>query len=86
MANWTRRDFFRVSAVTGAVALGGPALLAGCSEVPQAGEGGTLQRVRDAGTIKVGIDQSGIAKVGIDQAGIAKVGIDQARIVQMGIA
>jgi polar amino acid transport system substrate-binding protein len=41
--------------VTGAVALGGPALLAGCSEVPQAGEGGTLQRIRDAGTIKVGI-------------------------------
>ncbi|GAB3441548.1 ectoine/hydroxyectoine ABC transporter substrate-binding protein EhuB [Actinophytocola sediminis] len=55
MANWTRRDFFRVGAITGAVALGGPTLLAGCSEVPQAGEGGTLQRVRDAGSIKVGI-------------------------------
>jgi polar amino acid transport system substrate-binding protein len=55
MANWTRRDFFRASAITGAVALGGPALLAGCSEVPQAGEGGTLQRIRDAGTIKIGI-------------------------------
>lgn len=55
MANWTRRDFFRASAITGAVTLGGPALLAGCSEVPQAGEGGTLQRIRDAGTIKVGI-------------------------------
>jgi polar amino acid transport system substrate-binding protein len=55
MAIWTRRDFFRVGALTGAAALGGPALLTGCSEVPQAGEGGTLQRVRDAGTIKVGI-------------------------------
>jgi len=55
MANWTRRDFFRVSAVTGAVALGGPALLTGCSEVPEAGEGGTLQRIRDAGTINIGI-------------------------------
>lgn len=55
MANWTRRDFFRVGAVTGAAVLGGPALLAGCSEVPQAGEGGTLQRIRDAGSIKVGI-------------------------------
>lgn len=55
MANWTRRDFFRVGGLTGAVALGGPALLAGCSEVPQAGEGGTLQRIRDAGIIKVGI-------------------------------
>jgi polar amino acid transport system substrate-binding protein len=55
MAIWTRRDFFRVGAFTGAVALGGPALLTGCSEVPQAGDGGTLQRIRDAGTIKVGI-------------------------------
>lgn len=55
MANWTRRDFFRVGAVTGAAVLGGPALLAGCSEVPEAGEGGTLQRVRDAGSIKIGI-------------------------------
>ena len=53
--NWTRRDFFRFSAVTGAVALGGPALLAGCSEVPQEGEGGALQRAKDAGSIKIGI-------------------------------
>lgn len=55
MQNWTRRDFFRFSAVTGAVAIGGPALLAGCSEVPESGEGGTLQRIKDAGTVKVGI-------------------------------
>lgn len=55
MVIWTRRDFFRVGALTGAVALGGPALLTGCSEVPQTGEGGTLQRVRDAGTVKIGI-------------------------------
>ncbi|MPZ82940.1 MAG: ectoine/hydroxyectoine ABC transporter substrate-binding protein EhuB [Actinophytocola sp.] len=41
--------------MTGVVALGGPAVLAGCSEVPEAGAGGTLQRVKDAGSIKVGI-------------------------------
>lgn len=54
---WTRRDFFRFSAVTGAVALGGPVLLAGCSERPETGggEAGTLQRIKDAGKIKVGI-------------------------------
>jgi polar amino acid transport system substrate-binding protein len=56
-SNWTRRDFLRFGGVTGAVALGGPALLTACSEVPQGGtgEGGTLQRIRDAGTVKIGI-------------------------------
>ncbi len=55
--NWTRRKFIRLGAVAGAAAVGGPTLLTACSEVPQAGsgEGGTLQRIRDAGTIKVGI-------------------------------
>lgn len=53
--SWTRRDIFRLGAMTGAVAIGGPALLTACSEVPQQGEGGTLQRVKDAKTIKVGI-------------------------------
>jgi polar amino acid transport system substrate-binding protein len=52
---WTRRDFFRLGAATGVVALGGPALLTACSEVPQQGEGGALQRAKDAGSIKVGI-------------------------------
>ncbi len=52
----TRRDFLRLGAVTGVVALGGPAVLAACSEVPQEGEGGgALQRAKDAGSIKVGI-------------------------------
>jgi polar amino acid transport system substrate-binding protein len=55
MANWTRRDFFRAGALTGAIAAAGPAILAGCSRVPEGGEGGTLQRVRDAGSIKIGI-------------------------------
>jgi polar amino acid transport system substrate-binding protein len=57
MANhgFTRRDLFRLGAMTGVVALGGPAVLTACSEVPQQGEGGTLQRVKDAGSIKVGI-------------------------------
>jgi polar amino acid transport system substrate-binding protein len=43
----------------GAVAIGGPALLSACSEVPETGGGqgggSTLQRVRDAGTIRIGI-------------------------------
>lgn len=55
MADWTRRDFFRVGALGSAAVLVGPALLTGCSEVPQAGEGGTLQRIKDAGSIKIGI-------------------------------
>lgn len=50
MSNWTRRDLFRVGAMTGAAVL-----LAACSKVPEAGEGGTLQRVKDAGVIKIGI-------------------------------
>lgn len=50
MINWTRRDLFRASAATGAAAL-----LAACSKVPEAGEGGTLQRIKDAGTVKIGI-------------------------------
>ncbi|MGV0742488.1 ectoine/hydroxyectoine ABC transporter substrate-binding protein EhuB [Mycolicibacterium sp. XJ870] len=55
MRNWTRRDFLHAGAAAGAVALGAPALLAGCSKVPDAGEGGTLQRIKDAGSIKIGI-------------------------------
>ncbi|MFY1621384.1 ectoine/hydroxyectoine ABC transporter substrate-binding protein EhuB [Micromonospora sp. WMMD736] len=55
MADWTRRQFFRVGAVTGAVTLGGSAVLAGCSRVPESGEGGTLARIREAGSIKIGI-------------------------------
>ncbi|WP_214370114.1 ectoine/hydroxyectoine ABC transporter substrate-binding protein EhuB [Pseudonocardia sp. H11422] len=56
---WSRRDFFRRTAVAGAVAVGGPALLSACSQVPSgagSGEGqSTLQRAREAGTISVGI-------------------------------
>lgn len=57
MDNWTRRDLLRFGAVAGAAVLGGPALLTACSEVPQSGsgEGGTLQRIKDAGTVNVGI-------------------------------
>ncbi|GAB1509812.1 ectoine/hydroxyectoine ABC transporter substrate-binding protein EhuB [Actinophytocola sp. KF-1] len=55
--NWTRRDFFRFGAVAGTAVIGGPALLTACSEVPQGGSGagGTLQRIKEAKTIKVGI-------------------------------
>ncbi|MDV3124932.1 ectoine/hydroxyectoine ABC transporter substrate-binding protein EhuB [Mycobacterium sp. 21AC1] len=44
-----------MSTAAGAVALGAPALLTSCSKVPQGGEGGTLQRIKDAGVIKIGI-------------------------------
>jgi polar amino acid transport system substrate-binding protein len=55
---WSRRDFFRRSVIAGAVALGGPALLSACTQVPEGGGGGgggTLERVRQAGTMTVGI-------------------------------
>jgi polar amino acid transport system substrate-binding protein len=58
---WTRRDFIRRSAIAGAVAIGGPALLSACTQVPSTGGGGggqaqsTLDRAKAAGTIKVGI-------------------------------
>lgn len=54
---WKRREFFRRTAL-GAVVLGGAGLVAACTEAPQAGGkggGSTLQRARDAGTIKIGI-------------------------------
>ncbi|RZS32438.1 polar amino acid transport system substrate-binding protein [Herbihabitans rhizosphaerae] len=50
--DWTRRDFFRFSAATGAVAIGGPALLSACSEVEG---GGTLDQLKKDGKIKAGI-------------------------------
>jgi polar amino acid transport system substrate-binding protein len=57
---WSRRDFLRRTATAGAVAWGGATVLGACQAVPQGGGGGaggagTLQRVRDAGTITVGI-------------------------------
>jgi polar amino acid transport system substrate-binding protein len=55
MPTWTRRDFLRLGTVGGAAALGAPAVLSSCSRVPQSGEGGTLQRIKDAGSIKIGI-------------------------------
>lgn len=56
-SEWTRRDFFRRSAVMGAVVLGGPALVSACTQAPQQGQGGgnTLERIRQAGTVNVGI-------------------------------
>ncbi|MGI9000178.1 MAG: ectoine/hydroxyectoine ABC transporter substrate-binding protein EhuB [Pseudonocardia sp.] len=53
---WSRRDLFRRTAIAGAVAVGGPALLSACTAVPGgSGAGGTLARAREAGTITVGI-------------------------------
>ncbi|MBB2936217.1 polar amino acid transport system substrate-binding protein [Amycolatopsis bartoniae] len=50
---WTRRDFLRRSAVVGAAAVGGPALLAACESTGSGGD--TLTSARDAKTIKIGI-------------------------------
>lgn len=52
---WSRREFFRRSAVAGAVVLGGPALIAACTSTSQSGGGDTLANARSAGTIKIGI-------------------------------
>ncbi|WP_024874736.1 ectoine/hydroxyectoine ABC transporter substrate-binding protein EhuB [Saccharomonospora piscinae] len=55
---WTRRVLSRRSAVKGAIALGVTASLAACTEAPQTGGqggGNTLQRLRDAGTVNIGI-------------------------------
>lgn len=51
---WSRREFFRRSAVAGAVVLGGPALIAACTST-SSGSGDTLANARSAGTIKIGI-------------------------------
>lgn len=55
MVNSTRRNFLRVGKATGALALSALLVLTGCSRVPESGEGGTLQRVKDANSIKIGI-------------------------------
>ncbi|MFC5996596.1 ectoine/hydroxyectoine ABC transporter substrate-binding protein EhuB [Pseudonocardia hispaniensis] len=51
---WSRREFFRRTAVAGAVVLGGPALISACTTTG-GGSGSTLENARSAGTIKVGI-------------------------------
>lgn len=48
---WTRRDFFRRAAAAGAVAIGGPTLLAACGE----GDQDTLAKGREQGFLRVGI-------------------------------
>lgn len=91
---WSRRDFIRRSAVAGAVALGGPALLSGCTAVPSGGgAGGTLERVRQAGVITVGIaeeapygftDTDGTVtgeSVEVGRAVLAKLGVPQIQAV-----
>lgn len=50
---WTRRDFFRRSAIAGAVAIGGPALLSACTSTSSGGN--VLETARSNGTIKIGI-------------------------------
>lgn len=99
--SWSRRDFLRRSAAAGAVLIGGATALSACSEVPQTGgaaAGGTLERARQAGTIKVGIaneapygftDETGKVtgeSVEVGRAVLAALGIDdvQATTVEFG--
>ncbi|MGV0717910.1 ectoine/hydroxyectoine ABC transporter substrate-binding protein EhuB [Mycolicibacterium sp. XJ662] len=53
--NSTRRNFSRIGKATGVLALSALLALTGCSRVPEGGEGDTLQRVKDANSIKIGI-------------------------------
>ncbi|MGW9480222.1 substrate-binding domain-containing protein [Saccharomonospora azurea] len=55
---WAQRALSRRSALKSALVVGATATLAACTEAPQTGSqggGNTLQRLRDAGTVKVGI-------------------------------
>ncbi|MPZ61226.1 MAG: ectoine/hydroxyectoine ABC transporter substrate-binding protein EhuB [Propionibacteriales bacterium] len=52
---WTRRDFLTRAAVAGAVAIGGPRLLAACGGDEVVAEGSTLEQGRDQGFLRVGI-------------------------------
>ncbi|GEL18955.1 ectoine/hydroxyectoine ABC transporter substrate-binding protein EhuB [Pseudonocardia asaccharolytica] len=89
---WSRREFFRRTAVAGAVALGGPVLLSACTST--GGGGNALENARNAGTIKIGIageapygftDASGrvtgeapeVARAALQQIGIGEVGAEQ---------
>lgn len=81
---WSRRDFLRRTAVAGAVALGGPALLSACSSAGGGG-GNTLESARNAGTIKIGI--AGEAPYGFTDASGKVTGEapEVARVVLQGI-
>jgi polar amino acid transport system substrate-binding protein len=91
---WSRRDFFRRTAVAGAVAIGGPTLLSACQSVPQGGGGGeggggggTLARVREAGTITVGIANEAPYGFTNEQGQVTGESVEVARAVlgRMGV-
>jgi polar amino acid transport system substrate-binding protein len=65
-SHWTRRDLLTRSAVLGAAAIGGPALISACSSTSTSGN--ALTKAQKAGTIKVGI--AGEAPYGyVDKSG-----------------
>lgn len=89
---WSRRDFFRRTAIAGAVAIGGPTLLSACQSVPEGGGGGeggggTLARVREAGTITVGIANEAPYGFTNEQGQVTGESVEVARAVlgRMGI-
>lgn len=53
--NWTRRDFFKRSAVVGAAVVGAPVLATACTSVSSGGGTSQLDNLKKAGTVKVGI-------------------------------
>jgi polar amino acid transport system substrate-binding protein len=96
-STWSRREFFRRSAVAGAVVIGGPVLLSACTSTG-GGSGSTLDNAKSAGTMKVGIaneapygytDQSGKVTgeaVEVGRAVLKAMGINdiQATTVEFG--
>jgi polar amino acid transport system substrate-binding protein len=53
--DWTRRDFFKRSAVLGAAVVGVPVVASACTSVNASGGGSQLDNLKKAGTIKIGI-------------------------------
>lgn len=53
--DWSRRDFFKRSAVLGAAVLGAPLLATACTSTSNTGGASQLDNLKKAGTIKVGI-------------------------------
>ncbi|MEV0649716.1 ectoine/hydroxyectoine ABC transporter substrate-binding protein EhuB [Phytomonospora sp. NPDC050363] len=64
--NWSRRDILRGTLFAGS-ALAVPGLLAACSKTPDTSSGDTLDRIKKAGTIKVGFAAE--APYGFEQDG-----------------
>lgn len=54
-SKWTRRDFIMRSAGATAAVVGGPVLVGACSKVDTGAGGDLLSKLKDKGTVKVGV-------------------------------